>query len=83
MYDDHTFSCLQALGPSPGWRRLDVGTGPDGTVAALDRRTRMLDTFAHPSNLDTLSCGFAWTSTSWSTARRGDRCRILRWWTCR
>ena len=67
MYDDHTFRCLKALGVSPGWRCLDVGTGPghvarwlaaavgpEGTVTALDRSTRMLDTYAHPSNLDVL-----------------------------
>ena len=67
MYDDHTFRCLKALGVSPGWRCLDVGTGPghvarwlaaavapEGTVTALDRSTRMLATYANPSNLDTL-----------------------------
>ncbi|ACU76613.1 Methyltransferase type 11 [Catenulispora acidiphila DSM 44928] len=67
MYDDHTFGCLKALGVSPGWRCLDVGTGPghvarwlaaavgpQGTVTALDRSTRMLDTYAHPPNLDAL-----------------------------
>ena len=67
MYDDHTFRCLRALGVSPGWRCLDVGAGsghvarwladavaPDGTATALDRSTKMLRTFANPSNLDFL-----------------------------
>ncbi|MEY9857326.1 SAM-dependent methyltransferase [Catenulispora sp. GAS73] len=67
MYDDHTFRCLKALGVSPGWRCLDVGTGPghvarrlaaavapEGTVTALDRSTRMLRTYANPSNLEAL-----------------------------
>lgn len=67
MYDDHTFGCLSALGLSPGWRCLDVGAGPghmarrlaaavapDGTATALDRSTKMLHSFANPSNLDTL-----------------------------
>jgi len=67
MYDDHTFRCLRALGVSPGWRCLDVGAGPghvarwladtvapDGTATALDRSTKMLHTFANPSNLDIL-----------------------------
>jgi SAM-dependent methyltransferase len=67
MYDDHTFGCLEALGVSPGWRCLDVGSGPghvarwlaaavapEGTVTALDRSTRMLHTFANPPNLEAL-----------------------------
>ena len=67
MYDDHTFRCLKDLGVSPGWRCLDVGAGPghvarwlaaavapEGTVTALDRSTRMLHTYANPSNLETL-----------------------------
>jgi SAM-dependent methyltransferase len=67
MYDDHTFHCLDALGVSPGWRCLDVGTGPgtvarrlaaavapEGTVTALDRSTRLLDSFAIPPNLEPL-----------------------------
>jgi len=66
MYDDHTFRALKALGVSPGWRCLDVGTGPghvarwlaaavgpEGSVTAMDRSIRMLDTYARPSNLDT------------------------------
>ena len=67
MYDDHTFRCLKTLGVSPGWRCLDVGSGPgsvarwlaaavapEGTVTALDRTTRMLHTYANPSNLEIL-----------------------------
>ena len=67
MYDEHTFRCLKGLGISPGWRCLDVGAGPGdvarwlagavdpgGTVTALDRSVRMLNTFANPSNLDAL-----------------------------
>lgn len=67
MYDDHTFRCLSLLGVSPGWRCLDVGTGPghvarrlaeavgpEGTVTALDRGTRLLETFANPPNLEPL-----------------------------
>jgi SAM-dependent methyltransferase len=67
MYDDHTFRCLETLGVSPGWRCLDVGAGPghvarwladvvgpQGTVTALDRSARMLQTFANPPNLQAL-----------------------------
>ncbi|MEY9905760.1 SAM-dependent methyltransferase [Catenulispora sp. MAP12-49] len=67
MYDDHTQRCLRALGISPGWRCLDVGAGPghlarwlavmvapEGTVTAMDRSTRMLETYANPTNLDPL-----------------------------
>jgi SAM-dependent methyltransferase len=67
MYDDHTFRCLSTLGVSPGWRCLDVGTGPGqvarwlaeavgpkGTVTALDRSTRLLETFTNPPNLEPL-----------------------------
>ncbi|NUR31437.1 MAG: class I SAM-dependent methyltransferase [Catenulispora sp.] len=64
MHDPDTFRCLAGLGVSPGWRCLDVGAGPghvarwlatkagpDGTVTALDRDTRMLRTFENPPNL--------------------------------
>jgi SAM-dependent methyltransferase len=67
MYDEHTFRCLSTLGVSPGWRCLDVGTGPghvarwlagtvgpDGSVTALDRGTRLLETFDNPPNLHPL-----------------------------
>ncbi|GAA2003883.1 class I SAM-dependent methyltransferase [Catenulispora subtropica] len=67
MHDADTFRCLAGLGVSPGWRCLDVGTGPghvarwlatkvgpDGTVTALDRDTRMLRTFENPANLEPL-----------------------------
>ena len=63
--DPDTFRCLTALGVSPGWRCLDVGTGtghvarwlaaavgPDGTVTALDLDTRPLRSFENPSNLE-------------------------------
>jgi SAM-dependent methyltransferase len=67
MHDADTFRCLTTLGVSPGWRCLDVGTGPgfvarwladavgpQGTVTALDRDTRLLRTFDNPPNLEPL-----------------------------
>ncbi|MFD0631167.1 methyltransferase domain-containing protein [Catenulispora yoronensis] len=68
MHGPDTVRCLTALGVSPGWRCLDVGTGPghvarwlaarvgpDGAVTALDRDTRLLRTYENPSNLEPLA----------------------------
>jgi SAM-dependent methyltransferase len=66
MHDPDTFRCLAPL-VSPGWRCLDVGTGPGhvarwlaakvgpaGAVTAMDRDTRMLRGFENPANLTPL-----------------------------